>query len=152
MSVKSINQSVKRRNKRQKHTRKFRHLSQTQQKTTKVKARFTEKIIHTFSNYSLRRREASSLKQLRQTHSSQIEQKQSESFYYNIMQHTGHLRQNEQDQLKSKIRRTCENYYRIKIPYQYQEIIKKLSNKKDIILRQDKGRGVTVLNRTSYIE
>ena len=68
------------------------------------------------------------------------------------MQRTGHLRQNEQDQLKSKIRRTCENYYRIKIPYQYQEIIKKLSNKKDIILRQDKGRGVTVLNRTSYIE
>ena len=69
------------------------------------------------------------------------------------MQHTGHLRQNEQDQLRSKIRRTCENYYRIKIPYQYQEIIKKLSNKKDIIiLRQNKGRGVVVLNRTSYIE
>ena len=69
------------------------------------------------------------------------------------MQHTGHLRQNEQDQLRSKIRRTCENYYRIKTPYQYQEIIKKLSNKKDIIiLRQNKGRGVVVLNRTSYIE
>ena len=69
------------------------------------------------------------------------------------MQRTGHLRQSEQDQLKSKIRRTCENCYRIKIPYQYEEIIKKLSNKKDIIiLRQDKGRGVVVLNRTSYIE
>ena len=69
------------------------------------------------------------------------------------MQHTGHLRQSEQDQLKSKIRRTCENYYRIKIPYQYEEIIKKPSNKKDIIiLRQDKGRGLVVLNCTSYIE
>ena len=69
------------------------------------------------------------------------------------MQHTGHLRQSEQDQLKSKIRRTCENYYRIKIPYHYEEIIKTLSTKKDIIiLRRDKGRGVVVLNRTSYIE
>ena len=69
------------------------------------------------------------------------------------MQHTRHLRQSEQDQLKSKIRRTCENCYRIEIPYQYEEIIKKLSNKKDImILRQDKGRVVVLLNRTSYIE
>ena len=69
------------------------------------------------------------------------------------MQRTGHLRQSEQDPLKSKIRRICENYYRIKIPYQYEEIIKKPSNKKDIIIqRQDKGRGLVVLNCTSYIE
>ena len=63
------------------------------------------------------------------------------------------MRQNEQDQLKSKTRRTCGNYYRIKIPYHYEEIIKKLSNNKDIIiLKQDKGRGLVVLNRTSYFE
>ena len=69
------------------------------------------------------------------------------------MQHTRHLRQSEQDHLKSKIRRTCENYYRINIPYHYEEIIKTLSTKKDIIiLRRDKGRGVVVLNRTSYIK
>ena len=74
-----------------------------------------------------------------------------ESFYYSI-QLTGRLRQNDQDQLKSKILRTCENYYRIKIPYQYEEIITKISNNKDIILKQDKGRGVVVLNRSSYID
>ena len=69
------------------------------------------------------------------------------------MQHTRHLRQSEQGQLKSKIGQTCENYYQIKIPYQYEEIIKKLSNKKNIIiLREDKGRGVVVLYHTSYIE
>ena len=62
------------------------------------------------------------------------------------------MRQNDQDQLKSKVRRTCENYYRIKIPYQYEEIITKLSNNKDIILKQDKGRGVVVLNRSSYAD
>ena len=69
------------------------------------------------------------------------------------MKYAGHLRQNEHDQLKSKIRRTCENYYRIMISCRYKEIIKRLSNNKDnIILRQDKGRGVVVLNCTSYIE
>ena len=76
-----------------------------------------------------------------------------ESFYYNIIQHTQHLIQNEKDKLKSKIWPTCENYYRNKVHYQYKEIIKKLSNNKDIIiLRQDKGHGVIVLNRTRYIE
>ena len=75
-----------------------------------------------------------------------------ESFYYNIIQHTQHLIQNEKDKLKSKIWPTCENYYRNKVHYQYKEIIKKLSNNKDIIiLRQDKGHGVIVLNRTRYI-
>ena len=76
-----------------------------------------------------------------------------ESFYYNIIQHTQHLIQNEKDKLKSKIWPTCENYYRNKVHYQYKEIIKKLSNNKDIIiLRQDKGHGVIVLNCTRYIE
>ena len=39
----------------------LRHLSQRQQKTTKVKARFTEKIIHTFSNYVLSEEEKQAL-------------------------------------------------------------------------------------------
>ena len=63
------------------------------------------------------------------------------------------MSQQEQDQLKSKIRRACENYARIKIPYKYKKIIENLSNKKNIIiLKQDKGRDVVILNRKSYIE
>ena len=61
MPVKSINQSVKRRNNGQKHTRKNLDISQTQQKTTKVKTRFTEKIIHSFSNYALSEEEKQAL-------------------------------------------------------------------------------------------
>ena len=115
-------------------------------------------IIHNFSNYALSEEDKLALSHSLDKHipvklNENKIQTEFKSFYYNIMQRTGNLRQSEQDQLKSKIRRTCENCYRIKIPYQYEEIIKKLSNKKDIIiLRQDKGRGVVVLNRTSYIE
>ena len=59
----------------------------------------------------------------------------------------------EQDQLKSKIRRTCENYARIKTPYKYKKIIENLSNNKNIIIsKQDKGRGVVILKRKSYID
>ena len=74
-----------------------------------------------------------------------------ESFYHNIMKHIEHLRQN--DQLKSKIRRTCENYYRIEIPYWYEEITKKFfNNKEKLILIEDKGRGGLVSHCTSFTE
>ena len=64
-----------------------------------------------------------------------------------------HLSQQEQDQPKSKIRRTCENYSRIKKPYKYKKTIENLSNNKNIIiLKQDKSRGAVILNRKSYIE
>ena len=33
-----------------------------------------------------------------------------ESFYYQILKHTNQLDQRRQDELKGKIRRTCENY------------------------------------------
>ena len=76
-----------------------------------------------------------------------------ESFNWQLLQHTKHLRQQEQDQLKSKIRGTCENYARIKTPCKYKKITENLSNNKSIIiLKQDKGRGVVILNRKSYIE
>ena len=43
------------------HKKKLRHLSQTQQKTTEVKTRFTEKMIHNFSNYALSEEEKQAL-------------------------------------------------------------------------------------------
>ena len=58
------------------------------------------------------------------------------------------MSQQEQDQLKNKIRRTCENYARIKTLYKYKKIIESLSNNKNIIiLKQDKGRSLVILNR-----
>ena len=44
-----------------------------------------------------------------------------ESFYYQILKHTNQLDQRRQDELKSKIRRTCENYSQIKAPCKYQK-------------------------------
>ena len=45
-----------------------------------------------------------------------------------------------------------DNYY-LKVPYKNQKIIDKLSRNTDIIiLRQDKGRGLTILNRKHYIQ
>ena len=46
-----------------------------------------------------------------------------------------------------------KKYYNVKIPFRYRQAIKRLSNNKNIvILKQDKGRGVVLLNRSKYIE
>ena len=75
------------------------------------------------------------------------------SFFYYIQKHTKNLDQELQDELKTKIRRTCENYSKFKVPYKHQTIIDILSRNTDIIiLKQDKGRGGTILNCKDYIQ
>ena len=42
---------------------------------------------------------------------------------------------------------------KVKVPYQFQHVIDNLSKNKNImIMRQDKGRGVTIFDRKNYIE
>ena len=42
---------------------------------------------------------------------------------------------------------------KVKVPFRYRQAIKRLQNKKDIvILKQDKGKGVVMLNRSKYTE
>ena len=61
-----------------------------------------------------------------------------ENVHYHVLQHTKDLDQGSQDELKSKITRKCENYSKIKIPYQQQNVINNLSNNKSIIpIKQD---------------
>ena len=69
-------------------------------------------------------------------------------FYYQILKLTSQLDQQRQDELKSKIGRTCENYSRVNVPCRYQKIIDNISRNKDIILiKQGKGRGVVILDK-----
>ena len=76
-----------------------------------------------------------------------------ESFFYQLQKYTSNLDKQIRDELKSKMRRTCENYSKVKVPYKFQHVIDNLSkNKNIIIIRQDKGRGVTILDRKNYIE
>ena len=76
-----------------------------------------------------------------------------ESFFYQVQKYTSNLDQQIQDELKTKIRRNCENDSKVKVPYKFQHGIDNLSkNKSIIIMRQDKGPGVTILDHKDYIE
>ena len=76
-----------------------------------------------------------------------------EAMYHHLEKQFTSLTSHERDALKSKVRRTCENYINIPSKSQYEETIRKLTkNKNIVILRQDKGRGVVLMNKSKYVE
>ena len=55
--------------------------------------------------------------------------------------------------IKPKLRNTCKKYCNIKVPYAHRKIIYNLSKRDDIvILKQDKGRRVVIMDKTKYTE
>ena len=76
-----------------------------------------------------------------------------EMFYQNILKDVSHLNNDVMTSLKTKLRYTCDKYSRIKVPYKYHNVINNLRRKKQLlILRQDKGRGVVLLDKIKYGE
>ena len=72
-----------------------------------------------------------------------------EQFYQGILKDISHLPENYLSSLKTKLRNTCEKYSKIYVPYKYKKIIAELSGNKDLcILKQVKGRGVVIMDKT----
>ena len=106
--------------------------------------------VHNFSSYQLSAEEHHILSYGLNHH---IPTKLSENEVNGLSKQLKHLTSDEKDELKTKIRRSCENYYNVKTSSKVQEIIDKLAQEKNIsIFKQDKGRGVVILDKTKYIE
>ena len=58
-----------------------------------------------------------------------------EYFYQQISYHTTYPSHNKQEGLTSKVRRICEDYIKIAIPYKYKTAIQILSQYRNIVLR-----------------
>ena len=57
--------------------------------------------------------------------------------------------------IKTKLCSPCEKYYNKKTPttYKYKKVISNLSkNSSIIVLKQNKGRGVVIMNHTKYLD
>ena len=55
--------------------------------------------------------------------------------------------------VKTRLRNTCEKYGKIQTPFPQQKIIDGLMNNEIIyIMKQDKGRGVVIIDRNKYTE
>ena len=63
------------------------------------------------------------------------------------------MTEQQQTDLKTKIRNICLNYTKIHIKYQSRQLICNLSRNEDLtVLKQDKGQGVVLMDRLKYIE
>ena len=93
------------------HHKKIEGLKRTQNKINNIRNRSTKKIIHNFSSYALSEEENRALSfSLHENIPMKLNENkiktEFESFYWHLLQHTKHLSQQTQDQLKSKVRRT----------------------------------------------
>ena len=71
----------------------------------------------------------------------------------NILKDISHLNNNIITRLKIKLRHTCDKYSWIKVLYKYHKVINNLyRNNQLVILKQDKGRRVVLLDKTKYVE
>ena len=74
-------------------------------------------------------------------------------FYQNIARDVSDLTEHNIYKIKTKLRSVFEKYQNKKTPYKHQAILNNLSKNKDVvILKQDKVRGMVILNRSKYIE
>ena len=74
-------------------------------------------------------------------------------FHQIILQNLLHIPENQLAELRSKFCNACHKYNNIKVPNKYQKIAKDLANNKTIqILRQDKGRGIVIMDSSKFIE
>ena len=75
------------------------------------------------------------------------------TFYHSILKDISHIPVDDITRLKTKLCHTCEKYSQIKVPYQYRTVINNLHRNKNLaILKQDKGRGIVILDKNKYIE
>ena len=75
-----------------------------------------------------------------------------ERFFQEILNNTTHLPERDRVELKTSFLDTFSKYSKVSIPQEDRRIIENLYKNPDLtILRQDKGRGVVILNRVNYI-
>ena len=140
------------------HYDKTEKLKSVYRKYDKPKRHIVENIIYNFSSNKLTLEEEHALSfslddHILTTQNGLNIKTEFERFYYQIRKHTNQLDNRRQDELKSKICRTCENYSQIKVPNKYQKIIDNISRNKDInLIQQDNGRGVVILEKKDNIE
>ena len=76
-----------------------------------------------------------------------------EFYYENMLEEVTKLPEREKMNLKTNLLNACKNYTQVKVPYKYRKVVKSLSENESIcLLKQDKGRGIVVVDRKDYIE
>ena len=75
-----------------------------------------------------------------------------EQFCQEILHHISHIPEKDLVHIKTKLRNSREKYSKIRVPNKYRKIVETLSkNSRIVIMKQDKERGVVLMDRTVYL-
>lgn len=141
------------------HDKKLEKLREANPQNKSVRSTtFVKKIIHNFSSYVLSDQEEEALARglddyIPDKFDKRRIEVEFELFYENILPHTKELTEGDKTILKSKFLNVFRHYSSIKQPYKYKDVVRKLGENKDIcFLKQDKGRGIVIMDRLKYLE
>ena len=141
------------------HQRKLKALREAHRvKQEPVPKRIRPDIIHNFSSYVLTEREIEVLSYSRDHYVPSRDygkriQVEFERFFQEILNHTDHIPAEQRTTMKTKFLATYGKYSKVKVTNEDKNILDGLYKNKDIlILRQDKGRGVVIMNKSDYID
>ena len=117
-----------------------------------------KRTIHNFSSYLLTREEQIALsygleKYIPDSTNKSLICTKFEHIYQNLLNNIKDLLEANRCRIKMKMRKTCEKYSEIKVPYKDRERIRNLSNNQNIvIMKQDKGRGAVIMDRKKILQ
>ena len=135
---------------------KFRNRQITPEKISENK--YIKHTVHNFSSYQLSEEEYKALPYGLDHHvpsktNNNAINTQFEKFYQRILYNISHIPDDQLAVLKTRIPNTCHKYNRINVPYRYRQIIRNLSNNGKIkVLKQDKDRGVVIMDSSQYMK
>ena len=76
-----------------------------------------------------------------------------ELYFQSVNRYVNEIPDNKISHLKTKLRNIRDRYNRIRVRHKFQKIVEQLlRNKSTMVLKQDKGRGVVVIDRKKYTE
>ena len=140
------------------HAKKLTKFYSTQNKTERQESKWIQKnVVHNFSSYTLPNGALFALSHSLH-HEIRIHKNRNnittefEYFHQNSLNDVSHIPEVQLGQVKTKLRDACEKYCSIKIPYKHRKTIKKVWKRDVIILKQDKDRGVVLIDKNKYTE
>ena len=136
---------------------KFRKSQQKYNKST-MQMELVRNIVHKFSSYALSHEEINALSYGLDHHiptksNKNAVSKEFKLFFQNLLKDISNILESKFAQIKTKVRKSCEKYCHVKVPKHQKNVINNLMKRNNIvIMKQDKGRGAVIMDKSKYTE
>ena len=145
---------------RLRHNKKLIKFRKSQQKYIKspTQTELVRNIVHSVSSYALSNEELTALSYGLDHHIPMKANRNAvstefEHFFQNLLKDISNIPERELAQIKTKLRNSCEKYCNVKVSKHQRNAINNLMKRNNnVIMKQDKGRRVVIMDKSKYTE